>query len=66
MNLLNKHQLAEFLQVEPKTVNYLLYSNQIPKVRIGKEYRFVQEDIETWIKARVERPKKYNFLDRIR
>jgi excisionase family DNA binding protein len=61
MIFLNKKQLAEYLNVEIKTVRYLLYSGKIPKVRIGREYRFIQEDIDIWIRGRIEKPKKYKF-----
>jgi excisionase family DNA binding protein len=61
MILLNKKQLAEYLNVELKTVRYLLYSGKIPKVRIGREYRFIQDDIDAWVREKVEKPKKYIF-----
>ena len=61
MEILDKQELASFLKVDIKTVNYLLYNKKIPKIRIGRTYRFVKQEIEDWVKAHQERPKKYNF-----
>lgn len=61
MELLNKDQLAEFLNVELKTVKYLLYFNKIPKVKVGKEYRFIKEEIEKWLQVKSEHPREYDF-----
>jgi excisionase family DNA binding protein len=62
MQLLDKQQLAEFLNVPMKTVLYLLYHRKdFPKVRIGREYRFVKEDVELWVCDRKEKPAQYDF-----
>lgn len=61
MEILNKTELAKFLKVKKETINYLLYSKKIPRVKIGKEYRFKKSEIENWINERIERPKRYKF-----
>lgn len=54
MEILSKEELAQYLKVELKTVNYLLYQKYLPKIKIGRGYRFVKEDVDTWIQQRKE------------
>ena len=54
MEILNKNELAALLRVEIKTINYLLYSRQLPRFKVGREYRFMKTDILRWIKGRSE------------
>jgi len=49
MIILNKDDLADYLKVSLKTVCYLLYSKQLPKIKIGREYRFLKDDIDHWL-----------------
>jgi excisionase family DNA binding protein len=67
MELLDKNELALFLNVDIKTVKYLLYSKQLPKVRIGKTYRFLKSEIEQWVEEKSEKPRQFdleNFLQK--
>jgi excisionase family DNA binding protein len=52
--IFDKQELAGFLKVQPRTVNYLLYTKQIPRVKIGREFRFIRSDIEKWLNQRKE------------
>ena len=61
MELLTKEELASYLKVSEETVKYLLYRKKLPKVRIGKEYRFVKKDIEAWVEHHKEKPKTHRF-----
>ena len=61
MEILNKSDLAEYLKVPVKTVYYLLYSKQLPKIKIGKEYRFLKSDIDTWIQKQRQGVKTFSF-----
>ncbi len=61
MVILNKEELAKYLNVEAKTVNYLLYQKLLPKIRIGREYRFPKEEIDRWLEHRKEVPKAFCF-----
>ncbi len=58
MEILNKNELSDYLKVELKTINYLLYSKKIPRIKIGKTYRFIKEDVDRWIKGQKERELK--------
>ena len=61
MELLTKEELAQYLKVSVEKVNSLLYKKKIPKIRIGKEYRFSKADIDSWLEAKKEGPKTYRF-----
>ena len=54
IEVLTKQQLADLLQVGLETVNYFVYTKQIPRFRCGREYRFVKADIIKWIQKRTE------------
>ena len=49
MDILTKQDLAHYLKVSIQTVTYLLYSKQLPKIKVGREYRFLKSDIDQWI-----------------
>ena len=49
MDILTKQDLVHYLKVSIKTVMYLLYSKQLPKIKVGREYRFLKSDIDDWI-----------------
>ncbi|MSR89300.1 MAG: DNA-binding protein [Candidatus Margulisbacteria bacterium] len=57
MDILNKEDLANYLKVDIKTINYLLYYKYLPKIKIGRGYRFIKHDIDAWIQTRKEAPK---------
>jgi len=53
--ILDKQGLAEYLKVELRTINYLLYSKQLPCFKCGREYRFVRKEVDKWIMQRSRR-----------
>ena len=61
MEILNKNELAAYLKVGIQTISYLLYSKQLPKIKIGKEYRFLKSDIDNWIKEQSQGVKAFTF-----
>lgn len=61
MEIFNKEDLAAYLKVDIKTVTSLLYQKKIPKIRIGKEYRFIKEDIDQWIRSKREKAFQVKF-----
>jgi excisionase family DNA binding protein len=52
--VLNKAGLAALLKVELKTINYLVYTKQIPRFKCGREYRFLRSEILRWIRRKTE------------
>ena len=61
MEILNKTDLAIYLKVDLKTICYLLYSKQLPKIRVGKEYRFLKSDIDKWVQSKRQSVKTFSF-----
>lgn len=59
MNLLTIEELAAYLKIKPGSVRYLLYNKKIPRVKIGRVYRFVQDEIDQWIRNENEPPRKF-------
>jgi len=53
MELLTVKQAAEMLTVSVGTVRNLLRRKELPSLRIGRQIRFVREDLERWIRLRV-------------
>jgi excisionase family DNA binding protein len=49
-SVLTLEEVAEFLQVHPSTVYRLLKNRRIPAFKIGSDWRFNQESIQSWIK----------------
>jgi len=47
--VITKEQVAEICQIEPKTVQWLTRSRQIPFCKIGRQIRYMQEDILQWL-----------------
>lgn len=52
--IFDKEGLAALLKVEPKTVNYLVYTGQVPRFKCGREYRFLKSEILKWIHRRMK------------
>jgi excisionase family DNA binding protein len=63
MEILNKKELATYLKISTQTVCYLLYSKQLPKIKVGKEYRFLKSDIDNWIQKKRQHVKTYSFRE---
>jgi excisionase family DNA binding protein len=45
-------EVAQFLRVHPSTVYRLLKQGAIPAFRLGSDWRFTREAIESWTKER--------------
>ena len=52
-NLLTTQQLAEYLCVDKFTIYRLVTQKKIPAFKIGKQWRFKRDMIETWLKQRM-------------
>jgi excisionase family DNA binding protein len=50
--VLTFEEVAEFLKVHPSTVYRLLRKDSIPTFKIGSDWRFNLESIESWVKER--------------
>ena len=50
--LLTVEQVAEYLNVDKFTVYRLLAQKKLPGFKVGREWRFRQEDIVAWIETK--------------
>lgn len=55
-------EVADFLQVKPSVIKYWVQISEIPFVKLGKQYRFDQRDIKTWVEQRKEGTPKRDDL----
>lgn len=61
--LLTTKQVAEIFGVDKRTVLYSLISQGLKYVKIGREYRFKQSDIEEFIKNQTYQKEQNIFID---
>jgi nitrogen PTS system EIIA component len=54
-DILTIRQLAEYLMVSEKTVYRMLDRNELPAMRVGAQWRFRKQDIDTWLTEEVRR-----------
>lgn len=47
--LLNVQQVADFLQLKATTVYTWAKSGKLPAIRLGRNWRFRQSDLEAWL-----------------
>ncbi len=57
--VLTVRQLADYLHCHTSTIYRLLRENGLPGFKLGKSYRFVLSDIETWVHDLERRPGKH-------
>jgi len=48
-------QLAEYLQLSPRTVYRMLERNELPGVRVGGQWRFRKSEVDYWLDRRLQR-----------
>ena len=59
--VLTKSEASEFLQVDPKTIGYLVHTGQIPYIRISPRIiRFDKSELLEWMKDRSGIPYRMN------
>ena len=51
LQLLTVKQLADYLKISPKTMYNKVSIERIPYVKAGGALRFIQSDIENWLKS---------------
>jgi excisionase family DNA binding protein len=44
-------EVAELLAVPPKTVTHWARIQYLPGLKLGRRWRFLRDDIETWLRA---------------
>jgi PTS system nitrogen regulatory IIA component len=54
-DLVTSKQLAEYLQLSPRTVYRMLERNELPGVRVGGQWRFRKSEVDYWLDRRLHR-----------
>ena len=54
-DLFTPKQLAEYLQLSPRTVYRMLERNELPGVRVGSQWRFRKSEVDGWLDRRLQR-----------
>jgi excisionase family DNA binding protein len=54
-DLFTPKQLAEYLQLSPRTVYRMLERNELPGVRVGGQWRFRKSEVDYWLDRRLQR-----------
>jgi len=61
--LLNPHEIADVLGVQPSTIYQWTHQGYIPHVKIGKFIRFKSTDIEKWVEKKSKEGRKSRKVD---
>ncbi len=51
-------EIAEYLKLHPYTVRRLAREKKIPAFRVGGQWRFRKDDIDSWARADIRKKKK--------
>ena len=51
-------EMAEYLRLHPYTIRRLARDGQIPAFRVGGQWRFRKDEIDSWSKTSVNKKKK--------
>ncbi|MBI1280129.1 MAG: helix-turn-helix domain-containing protein [Anaerolineaceae bacterium] len=62
--LLNSEEVAKYLNVEVITVRRLVKNGKLAAYRIGSEYRFSKDDVETYLQHNYQ-PARGGFLEKL-
>ena len=54
MTILTTVEVAEMLRLHPMTVCKYAKEGKIPCIQLGRVYRFRKEDIEDWLKNKMD------------
>jgi len=50
--IMNIEEVADYLGFSVKKIYRLVETNQIPASKIGRQYRFIRDTIDNWLKGR--------------
>lgn len=45
-------EVLDYLKVTPRTIYRLIRSGDLPAIRIGRQWRFRQSDLDAWLERR--------------
>ena len=54
--IMTGHEVAEYLKINPETVQRLAKRGDLPGFRLGSDWRFRRADIDRWVEGAYVRP----------
>lgn len=51
----DKHQVADYLGVPWRTIDKWVMEESIPSIKLGRHRRFIKEEIDKWLKRKVNK-----------
>lgn len=58
--VLTVKQVAEFLQMDERTIYKLAKQGDIPSFKVSNQWRFLKKDIENWVEQKKSEVKEKN------
>ena len=58
-SFLSPLQVAEIFQIPVRTVHALARAKKIPAMKVGRLWRFREQDIRTWIECQYGKPAQF-------
>ena len=52
-------EVARYLKISKSKIYYLVKRNQIPHIRIGKNVRIREKEVEIWLEKQLHQPRMY-------
>jgi excisionase family DNA binding protein len=56
--------LSDYLQCNQSTIYRLLKRGELPAFKVGSDWRFMTDEIRTWCKRKMARPRGRGPMDR--
>lgn len=47
-------EVSKMMQIRPETVYEMLYSGELPAMKVGTRFKILKEDFNTWIRSRID------------
>ncbi len=60
LNLMNVEDITKYLGLSRRTIYSMIKKGKIPYIKVGGQYRFIEDEIEYWLKSKSKR-EKVNF-----
>jgi excisionase family DNA binding protein len=48
-NFMTTDEVLDYLKVNPRTIYRLIHRGDLPAVRVGRQWRFRQSDVDAWL-----------------
>jgi excisionase family DNA binding protein len=63
MLILTREEAAAFLKIHPSTLQKMAIAKKIPGAKVGREWRFVEDDLIEWVRNRYDIPREGRVED---